>query len=355
MPGVDADVTADGGLAGVGFDEGWRSAVDAVVAATVDADADAAGSGHRPGRVVRTHRVGFDVMTPRGREFVVHRARSRDPLTAPATGDWVVVADLADLDEPVIAEVLPRRTALVRRDPADRAAPQVLAANADVVAVVQGADRPVNARRLERQLAVAHGSDAEVVVIVTKGDLPGADDVVTAVADATRGEPVLLTAAATDDARARGIDAVDALTDPDRTLVLLGESGAGKSSLVNAVLGHEALAIGGVREGDAKGRHTTTRRELLVLPTGGAMLDTPGVRAVGLWPEGADLDAVFTEVAEAAATCRFRDCTHDVEPGCAVRHAVADGLIDPDRLDAHQRLVEELEATRTQLERKGWR
>jgi ribosome biogenesis GTPase len=314
----------------------------------------------RPGRVLRTHRVGFDALTPQGREFVIHQARRRDPLTAPATGDWVAIGDLPDVEDPVITTVLPRVTALVRRDPADRAAPQVLAAGIDVVAVVQGADRPVNARRLERQLALAHGSGAEVLVVVTKTDLAGAEEVLAGVRAAAPAEQVLVTAAGTDPGNDSevGIDALIAMTSQGqsgRTVALLGESGAGKSTLVNAVLGHEALATGGVRGGDAKGRHTTTRRELLILPLGGGLLDTPGVRAIALWPGYANLEAVFTEVAAAAQECRFGDCTHDTEPGCAVGAAVAAGAIDAERLDAWRQLTEELEATRAQIEQKDWR
>lgn len=334
------------GLEGLGWDEGWQQAA---AAATADAPPDLTDA--RPGRVLRTHRVGYDVQTGDGREFAVSKQRWRNPMTAPATGDWVLLTAVKGVAEPVVTAVLPRRTAVVRRDPADRALPQVLAANAAVVAVVHGADRPVNARRLERQLAVAHGSDAQVLVVVSKGDLPEAGAAMDAVRTAAPAEHVLLTAAAEDE----GIDQLDSLTADDRTLVLLGESGAGKSSLVNAVLGHEAVAIGGVREGDAKGRHTTTRRELLALPTGGALLDTPGVRAVGLWPDWTDLDTVFAEIAAAAEQCRFADCTHDREPGCAVTGGVAEGTIDPVRLDAWRQLTTELGDTATQLERKGWR
>ncbi|CAN5477204.1 ribosome small subunit-dependent GTPase A [soil metagenome] len=337
--GVASTSRAD--LTGLGWDDAWAGAWD-----------DAAqGLGARPGRILRTHRVGFDAQTPDGREFVVVKTRGRNPMTAPATGDWVVIANIPDVAEPVITTVLERRNALVRRDPADRAAPQVLAANADVVAVVHGADRPVNPRRLERQLAVAHGSDADVVIVVTKADLPEAPAAVQAVNAAAPGQRVLTTAS-TD---GRGVDAVDALTGDCDTLVLLGESGAGKSTLVNAVLGYEAVATGGVRGGDAKGRHTTTRRELLALPTGGALLDTPGVRAIGLWPDFTDLDTVFGEIAAAEADCRFADCTHAREPDCGVTAAVEAGAVDRDRMEAWHQLIAELAATREQIDRRGWR
>ena len=331
------------GLEGLGWDQRWADLHD-------DADVDM-GDDPRVGRIARTHRVGFDVFTSDGRLFAVTRARQRDPMRAPATGDWVVLTDVADIDEPVITCVLDRRSAVVRRDPADRAAPQVLAANADVVAVVQGADRPINPRRLERQLAVAHGSEARVVVVLSKADLDPDGDAARQLKEVAIGQEVLVTGAND----GVGIDELDAMTDGGHTLVLLGESGAGKSSLVNAVLGHEATAVGMVREGDSKGRHTTTRRTLLPLPTGGALLDTPGVRAVGLWPGWADLEAVFPEIAEAAEACRFSDCSHRREPGCGVTGAVEDGTVRADRLEAWRALDDELEATRTEVERKDWR
>ncbi|MGI9017381.1 MAG: ribosome small subunit-dependent GTPase A [Euzebya sp.] len=342
---------APGGLTGLGWDQEWAGAFAAAVADIASAGDGLVGDTARPGRILSTHRVGFDAVTPSGREFVIHRADRRDPLAAPATGDWVVIADVADVGDPVITTVLPRRTALVRRDPADRAAPQVLAAGIDVVAVVHGADRPVNVRRLERQLVVAHGSGAEVLIIITKCDLPQTTEVRLALGRAAPGQDVLVTAAS----QGVGIDRVDALTAAGRTVALLGESGAGKSTLVNAVLGYEELATGGVRGGDSKGRHTTTRRELLALPSGGALLDTPGVRAIALWPGFADLDAVFGEISRVADQCRFANCTHQAEPDCGVRVGVDDGSISADRLQAWLGLHAELHDTRTQLQRKAWR
>lgn len=309
----------------------------------------------RPGRVVRTHRVGYHVRTATGREFAIVREPRgpRDRLEAPATGDWVGLADLPDVDDPVIERIAPRFSAVVRRDPIEKAAPQVLAANADVVAVVQGADRPVNPRRLERALAVAFGSGApDVIVILAKADLDPDGTALEALQAAAPGVEVVATAARHG---GEGLDRLRDLTAGNRTLALLGESGAGKSSLVNALLGDQVLEVGDVRPGDAKGRHTTTRRELLPLPDGGAVLDTPGIRAIGLWPGWADLFAVFPEIADAAQHCRFRDCTHYAEPGCAVRQALREHRLPRDRFAAWDQLRDELFETEEELERRGWR
>ncbi|MEE8599591.1 ribosome small subunit-dependent GTPase A [Euzebya tangerina] len=337
--------------AAIGWRVGEALGFDATWAEDLTTSARAGGARPRPGRVLRTHRVGFDVATPSGREFTIHQADRRNPLTAPATGDWVVVADLPDVEDPVITTVGTRRTALIRRDPADRAVPQVLAANADVVVVVQGVDRPISARRLERQLVLAHGSGADVVVAVTKADLPDAADAIAAVRDAAPGQQVLVTAAATGE----GITDLSALTDGHATVALLGESGAGKSSLLNAVVGEARVDIGGVREGDRRGRHTTTRRELHVLAGGGAVLDTPGVRAIALWPGATGFAETFPRISEATHECRFSDCSHRHEPGCAVIAGLADGTLDPDRVEAWRSLQDEVAETERQLERKDWR
>ena len=333
-----------GGGDALGYDEQWAKRLERH-------DSTPGKHAPRPGRVLRTHRVGFDVATPSGREFTIHRAGRRNPLTAPATGDWVVVADIPDVEDSVITTVADRRTALIRRDPADRAVPQVLAANADVVIVTHGVDRPVSARRMERQLALAHGSGADVVVAVTKSDLPEATVASQAIVAAAVGQQVIVTASTT----GQGIEELMALTDGNQTIALLGESGAGKSSLLNAVVGEGVVDIGGVREGDSRGRHTTTRRELHALVDGGAILDTPGVRAIALWPGATDLSATFPEIAEATQDCRFGDCSHQREPGCAVIAALDDDVLDRGRVESWRSLRGELDDTERQIERKDWR
>jgi ribosome biogenesis GTPase len=248
----------------------------------------------------------------------VVRLLAREPL---ASGDWLAV------DEGRIAHRLERRTEIARRRPGRGSGRQVLAANVDLVLIVCGLDRPLRSGRIRRLVALARGGGADAALALTKADLVTGPDEVAAALTASIG----LEATAVSASESRGLDALAALAAPDRTLVLLGESGAGKSTLVNA-LADTGRATGAVRGGDGKGRHTTTARELVPLPGGGALLDTPGLREVGL-PDAAGLDAAFEEVAAVAAGCRFRDCAHGDEPGCAVRAAVAAGLLDGAEVD----------------------
>lgn len=250
----------------------------------------------------------------------------------PVVGDWVVV------DGGAVVGVLPR-TALLRRQGPD-GSEQHLVANLDVLLIVCGLDRPVKAGRIQRSAALAWDAGATPVVVLTKADL--IDDPAAAVDEVTAANPgveVLLTSS-TD---GTGIDEIRRLID-GRTIVLLGESGAGKSTLTNALVGEDVVATGEVRSGDSKGRHTTTRRELHVLPTGGVLIDTPGIRGVGLWVDPDAVAATFDDVESLAEGCRFHDCAHNGEPGCAVAAAVEAGELAPERWEAWQVLRKEAES-----------
>lgn len=263
------------------------------------------------------------------------------PKDTVVTGDWVRVA--RDPGGPRAVALLPR-TSLLRRKDAYRAAggEHLLAANVDVVAVVVPLDRPLSGNRLERTLVAARDSGARPLVVVTKADLAGlADDVVALLARGTGGAAVVTTAAATGD----GIDELALHIPPGTCMALLGPSGAGKSSLVNALVGRQAHSTGGVRLADGRGRHTTTARELLPVPGGGVVLDTPGVRGLALWDAGAGLGEAFADVAELAAGCRFADCAHGAEPGCAVRAAIAEGTLEERRWASYATMRRELEAS----------
>jgi ribosome biogenesis GTPase len=240
-----------------------------------------------------------------------------------AVGDWVVVSDGA------IRATLPRRSTLRRIDP-NGTSVQVLAANVDLVLVTAPADR-MHPARVERELAVAYGSDATPIVVVTKSDLTRPGEIED-LQRRLRGVSVLVTSARTGE----GVDAVARTLLPHRTAVLLGPSGAGKSTLVNAMLGEERLAAGAVRSVDGRGRHTTTSRQLVVLPRGGVVIDMPGLRGLGLL--GGEVDRVFPEIAELVARCRFDDCRHDGEPGCAVAAGLAAGRFTSERLANYRKL-----------------
>ncbi len=292
-----------------------------------------------PGRVVRQDRGWVQVAA--AAEVISARTRA-DRVGTPVVGDWVVVVD----DE--VAAVLERRSALRRADPVGEGE-QVLAANLDRVLVVAGLDRPVKAGRIHRAAAQAWDAGAEPTVVLTKADLVADPEAVGArVAAEHPGTDVVIVSSVT----GAGIDELTARLGGD-TVVLLGESGAGKSSLLNALAGHDVAATGTVRDTDAKGRHTTTRRELHQLRGGGIVVDTPGIRAIGLYTDADSIDAAFSDIDELSTQCRFSDCTHDHEPGCAVRAAVADGTLNAERLAAYGELQAEAEwATRPDHERR---
>jgi ribosome biogenesis GTPase len=308
-----------------------------------------------PGRVTRVDRGSSLVITAGG----TVRASPYGPAAkqagldgVPATGDWVAVAPDQG-DEHGIVAILPRRSAISRKDPDERVtAEQVLAANLDVVAVVCALDRPVGQNRLERMLAAAWESGAAPVVVLTKADVaPDLDAAVEEAGAAAGGVDVVVTSTVTGD----GVEDVRALLRPARTLALLGPSGAGKSTLVNRLVGDDVQSTGAVREADARGRHTTTARQLVPVPGGGVLLDTPGLRSLPLWDAGAGVAAAFDDVEDAAAGCRFRDCDHDQEPGCAVRAAVDAGVLDARRVDSYHKLQRELASLETRQDEQARR
>lgn len=285
--------------------------------------------------------TGEQVFPARASGKMRHEAAGMAAL--PAVGDWVLVRSAAPRGSATIHRVLPRRSTLSRRTAGRRAEEQVLAANVDVAFILMGLDGDYNPRRLERYLALVRSAGAEPVVLLTKADqVDDVDDCRDEVAALAGGAPVLAV-----DARAAGVRRVlSRHLQPGRTVVLLGSSGAGKSTLINRLLGREVQRTASVRENDSRGRHTTTHRELFALANGALVIDTPGLRELQLWHADQGLDAAFDDVRQAAAGCRFRDCRHDAEPGCAVRAAIDAGELDPDRLVSYQQLREELEAAR---------
>jgi ribosome biogenesis GTPase len=258
----------------------------------------------------------------------------------PAVGDWVAVRPRPGEARATVVAVLPRSSALVRKAAGRAVAPQVLAANVDVVLVATAAKDDWNPARLGRYLAFAWESGARPVVLLTKADL--ADDLPALVAEAEAvavGAPIVVTSAL----EGTGIEALLPHLRAGETAALVGSSGVGKSTLVNRLLGREAQGTTGVRTHDGRGRHTTTVREMFALPGGALLVDTPGLRELAAWTDAAAVDAAFEDVTSLASSCRFRDCRHGVEPGCAVTAAAATGALDPDRLEDWRRLVREQE------------
>ena len=341
--------TAAGPLEAVGWDERF--------ATTFATEAP----GLVPGRILGEERGEYAVVTADGEGPASPSGRLRhetrlDPATAwPAVGDWVGLdpLDAAELgaSHRRIQHVLSRRTAVVRRSPEDRRMPsQVLASNVDVVYVVTSVNAEFNVRRLERYLAVAWESGATPVVLLSKSDL--ADDVEAFRLEAATTAPgvdVIAVSAITGE----GIEAVRGHLGAGRTVVFTGSSGVGKSSIVNALAGEALLDTGGIRLDDARGRHTTTRRQLVRL-AGGVLIDTPGLRELGVL-DGDGLATAFDDVEQTAANCRFGDCRHQSEPGCAVREAIANGDLDRDRFDAYEKLQREAARARLATDALGRR
>jgi len=313
--------------------------------------------GLQPARVLETRRGAWTVIAQGEAGLIeleavasgrfLHDAAAQADL--PATGDWVLIR-LVPGGTSVIHSVLPRRSRFSRKSPGDvrhdKIAEQVIAANVDFAFLVSAAGKDWNVRRMERYLTLAWESGAQPVLVITKADL--AEDLGALIEEGRNtapGVPVLAVSARED----RGLEGFPAFLAPGKTAVLLGSSGAGKSTLLNALAGWELQRVQDVREDDHRGRHTTTSRTLFRLPSGALMIDTPGLREIQIWSDADTVDASFSDVEAYAAACRFRDCSHDLEPGCAVRKAVEAGELSAERVASWRKLRREVQY----LERRG--
>lgn len=318
-------------LTDFGFDNGWESLM-----------APHRPNGLVPARVVRQHRERCGLITPDGELTGLVSGRFRhtaaDHSNYPAVGDWVAVEPSGD-NLALIHAILPRRSAFTRKVAGELTEAQVVAANIDTVFLVTGLDGNFNVRRIERYLTTAWNSGASPVIVLNKADLrDDLDDLLAEVELVALGTPVVALSALD----GAGIDALRPHLAPGRTAALLGSSGVGKSTLINRLLGEERLRTQEVSDDAARGRHTTTHRELIRLPDGALLIDTPGMRELQLWADDDSLARAFDDIEALAAECRFADCSHESEPGCAVRAAVADGSLDTDRLESYFKQRREL-------------
>jgi ribosome biogenesis GTPase / thiamine phosphate phosphatase len=331
-----------------------------------DAHADAfqphADAGLRPGRVAIQHRGAYVLLTEGGEVWAGVRGRLRHAADStgdlPAVGDWVAYDHPEGADRAAVHAILPRRSAFRRKQAGFETAEQVVAANVDVLFLVTSLNQDLNVRRIERYMTLAWESGADPVVVLTKADLCA--DVGTAVAlveTVTFGVPVVVTSALTGE----GFDELRVHLEGGRTGAAVGSSGVGKSTLINHLCGEERLATRGIRD-DGRGRHTTTHRELIVLPGTGCVIDTPGMRELQLWDSAEGLERAFEDVESLILECRFSDCAHETEPGCAVRSALADGRLESERFESYRKLQRELhwleirhDARARSEERKRWR
>lgn len=340
--GCEKETNTDHDLEALGWDERSAAAFD---------DAGFDGS-LEPGRVAIEHRRGYTVLVA-GAEVeadVTGKLRKAARLSSelPAVGDWVALTRLPGEDRAVIEAVLPRRSKFSRKVAGFDVDEQVVAANVDLVFLVSALDQDLNVRRIERYLTLTWDSGARPVIVLTKADL--CEDVPGAVAEVKAHAPdvpVHVVSSVTLD----GYDQLKSYLGQRRTIALLGSSGTGKSTLVNKLAGDDVMKVSDIRW-DGKGRHTTTHRRLLPLSTGDWLIDTPGMRELQLWDAGEGLEVAFADVAELAARCRFNDCAHDSEPGCAVKAALSEGTLDPARLESYRTQAREIASLTDRLERR---
>jgi len=336
-------------IASWGWDEGWGSTMRATLLAEPALAAAAAEGRLAPGRVIADSRGLFQVAAGQGIAWCRPTGKLWDRIAdtpeVPVTGDWVVVEPDGRADKWPLHAVLPRRGTLSRSAPTDErhaAREHVLAANVDVLLMVFGLDggRNFTERGLERLATIAWQSGATPVVVLNKADL--AEDLAGAEARAREAAPgveVVATSAVAED----GVAALTTLLPRGRTAALTGRSGVGKSSIINRLVGEEVLATGASRSDDLRGRHTTSSRRMIRLASGALLIDTPGLRTLGLWAGADALDDSFSDIAELATGCRFGDCTHRGEPGCAVQAALAEGALDAGRYESWLSLQKELQ------------
>ena len=298
--------------------------------------------GYRVGRVAVVHRSQYHLYTEQGELTAMltgkFRHRTQNSSDFPAVGDWVVLQTQPKTEQALIEAVLPRKSQFSRQMAGTRTAVQIVAANVDTLFLVSGLDQDFNLRRIERYLVMAWESRANPVIVLNKADIcEDLDQKRMDVEDIAFGVPIIMLSAL----EQHDLEALAPYLKPGQTVALLGSSGVGKSTLTNQLMGHEIQTTQTVRADDSKGRHTTTSRTMVCLPTGALLIDTPGMRELQLWLADDSVDETFTDIETLAQQCRFRDCQHQSEPGCAIQTALATGELSAKRLGSYQKLQKE--------------
>ena len=303
-----------------------------------------------PARITAVHKERYEIVCCHGMTHARLKTREYfvDTQDFPTAGDFVMIQYIENGDS-LITATLPRRTCFSRREPGPIPRDQAVAANFDYVFIMQSLNQDFNPKRLERYLTLAWQSGATPVILLTKADLaPDYWDYLTQVERIAPGVNTHVVSART----GCGLPRLNAYLQPGKTVVFLGSSGVGKSSLVNALAGEEIMAVSAIREDDAKGRHTTTHRQLIRLKTGALIIDTPGMRELGMWEVSEGLRDAFADVERHLGKCRFSDCRHESEPGCAIKAAIAAGELDVSRWESYRKLKEEAVGKAEMLRRK---